>query len=1136
MKVKPNKKRPPPIQDDQFSEQTTEKEEKKKKKLDLSSILEKAPPAFPWLFSNENVKNGENEKKEIAKTSLSEPSVSKKQIVVDEPVITKAPLQKNKQFTIKLQQNWTNLNSPSKSIQDSIKTSKPETLLQRASDVSLKKENGDRTFAPLFPTTSTNSILSLIEGSTQMGMVTEAHREAALSEWRARTENENKNKERFSNKRKFEEDDALDYDENELIDVDEGLARQILEDVDKEELEARARKKAKKAAKRLKREKERQSQQNLNETKHKKSHKNVKEAKSKSHKKKKSKSESSKSKNHSNNKHTRKHDDVEDNDRKKRRRASRSSSRSSSRHHAKTSSYRTSHRSRSSSRTYSSVSSVKRSRSRSYTPLPQFDRRKAFETRKRLIEESWHRRIQHSVRACEREISPIRDHKSSRRSSLSRADYVDEHGHIDKQKLLEIATRNATRLAMEGKLPKGAELVKSMSNKSVNQLIALCKQLQNEENLLPGDRSSSEDEERRYMKRYDEFRERRDRSKDKEFSNRGVRPAPDRRKVEAQERKEAVKREENKLRLTFPVSSGVKHRVATNAPASEGTAGPLVRYGEIGPLTTALAKVRTNIPSAYLAIEAGPSQVAQLSPETVQKTEEKPFVASFANHPPPPDIVSPSAYKIALEAAERTAELKREKTKEPILATSSNFIGPVIPAEQKPVLPLVDRLNLKVELKPELVDVPAVSSWDKPGHLIAREAFLKKIIALQEKPMENIKPQIDKINHDLILNTKEIQQSISDVESVIQSCVKKVVDEQEGLGTKNYTSSITTPKTNLTPSGSTEKFVAPKAVKPSRTNDNSSITSKIPLSLPSTSKINIEQIADTKEDNPSHMELMDRVQAFVESQVARQKAESVLHATILSAQLSQATFLKSETPAYFSTVSQSKDPIGLTKVAKSVSELISERLRYTQRLQRDPNDYDARKKLKDVDDQMSKWAEDGFALPGEFTGHTGARVLSEKELEPSDPRFHAWAKKDQFKNAPEFNGGIGMRLMQKMGWKPGQGLGKNAAGPTEPLYLDVKSDKKGFFSEYLERIPKRESVLDPTGKNPVSVLMEVCSRNRWMNPEFICDEMGPHNNRRYLWKAILNGVEYSPSLPSSNKKAGKAQVCMVVLEALGFCS
>lgn len=41
---------------------------------------------------------------------------------------------------------------------------------------------------------------------------------------------------------------------------------------------------------------------------------------------------------------------------------------------------------------------------------------------------------------------------------------------------------------------------------------------------------------------------------------------------------------------------------------------------------------------------------------------------------------------------------------------------------------------------------------------------------------------------------------------------------------------------------------------------------------------------------------------------------------------------------------------------------------------------------------MTKWAED-LSLPGEFTGHTGARVLSEKELEPNDPRYHAWAKK-----------------------------------------------------------------------------------------------------------------------------------------------
>ena len=64
MKVKPNKKRPAPtIQDDQSIEKSIEKEEKKKKKHDLSSILQKAPPVFPWLFSNENVKNAEENAK-----------------------------------------------------------------------------------------------------------------------------------------------------------------------------------------------------------------------------------------------------------------------------------------------------------------------------------------------------------------------------------------------------------------------------------------------------------------------------------------------------------------------------------------------------------------------------------------------------------------------------------------------------------------------------------------------------------------------------------------------------------------------------------------------------------------------------------------------------------------------------------------------------------------------------------------------------------------------------------------------------------------------------------------------------------------------------------------------------------------
>lgn len=50
---------------------------------------------------------------------------------------------------------------------------------------------------------------------------------------------------------------------------------------------------------------------------------------------------------------------------------------------------------------------------------------------------------------------------------------------------------------------------------------------------------------------------------------------------------------------------------------------------------------------------------------------------------------------------------------------------------------------------------------------------------------------------------------------------------------------------------------------------------------------------------------------------------------------------------------------------------------------------------------------------------------------------------DVFTNAAPVSGGIGMFLLQKMGWKQGEGLGKNNEGQKEPLMLDFKVDRKG---------------------------------------------------------------------------------------------
>lgn len=48
------------------------------------------------------------------------------------------------------------------------------------------------------------------------------------------------------------------------------------------------------------------------------------------------------------------------------------------------------------------------------------------------------------------------------------------------------------------------------------------------------------------------------------------------------------------------------------------------------------------------------------------------------------------------------------------------------------------------------------------------------------------------------------------------------------------------------------------------------------------------------------------------------------------------------------------------------------------------------------------------------------------------------------KSASAVQSSIGLHLMAKMGWRPGEGLGKDRAGALEPLTLDIKSDRKGI--------------------------------------------------------------------------------------------
>ena len=73
---------------------------------------------------------------------------------------------------------------------------------------------------------------------------------------------------------------------------------------------------------------------------------------------------------------------------------------------------------------------------------------------------------------------------------------------------------------------------------------------------------------------------------------------------------------------------------------------------------------------------------------------------------------------------------------------------------------------------------------------------------------------------------------------------------------------------------------------------------------------------------------------------------------------------------------------------------------------------------------------------------------------------------DMFHNLTPVSGGIGMKLLQKMGWKPGQVIGKRGEGYAEPIALTVKIDRKGL-SAGKEKAAKKSTpaVLDLQGTN-----------------------------------------------------------------------
>lgn len=217
-----------------------------------------------------------------------------------------------------------------------------------------------------------------------------------------------------------------------------------------------------------------------------------------------------------------------------------------------------------------------------------------------------------------------------------------------------------------------------------------------------------------------------------------------------------------------------------------------------------------------------------------------------------------------------------------------------------------------------------------------------------------------------------------------------------------------------------------------------------------------------------------------------------------------------------------------------ITQAVTERIKAQRRLAENPYDISAICMLSRAQEQVDAWAQSSN-VPGLFTGSTGAQVLSSEELSTSGPQ--AWLKKDQFLRAAPVSGGVGEFLMRKMGWRTGEGLGRNREGTVEPIVIDFKVDRKGLVAEG-EKLQKQTGGLvvtkDLMGKHPVSALIELCNKKRILQPDFVMvHHSGPDHRKSFLFKVTVNGVDYQPQTASPNKKHAKAMAATVALQALG---
>jgi dsRNA-specific ribonuclease len=82
--------------------------------------------------------------------------------------------------------------------------------------------------------------------------------------------------------------------------------------------------------------------------------------------------------------------------------------------------------------------------------------------------------------------------------------------------------------------------------------------------------------------------------------------------------------------------------------------------------------------------------------------------------------------------------------------------------------------------------------------------------------------------------------------------------------------------------------------------------------------------------------------------------------------------------------------------------------------------------------------------------------------------------------------------------------------------------------------PKPQKPLTISGKHPVSVLMEMCSKNHWDPPQWNTVEEGPPHKRVFVTTVTVQGQVFKPDFYVNNKKQSKSDAALQCLKHFGL--